>query len=85
MDASVVDANALLLEIGAHVRQRREQLGLSQMKLANRAHVHCNAVGRLERGIYNPAVIVLCAIAAALNTTASKLVAPAPIRPLKSK
>jgi hypothetical protein len=33
------------------------------------AGVHPNVIGRLERGIYNPTVLTLDAIAAALNTS----------------
>ncbi|HEX4243230.1 MAG TPA: helix-turn-helix transcriptional regulator [Steroidobacteraceae bacterium] len=36
-------------------------------RLARRARVHMNVVGRVERGIYNPTVIVLGAIADALG------------------
>jgi transcriptional regulator with XRE-family HTH domain len=37
--------------------------------LAHRAQVHTNVIGRIERGSYNPTVLTLGAIAAALNTS----------------
>jgi DNA-binding XRE family transcriptional regulator len=42
---------------------------LSQEALAHLAGVHPNVVGRLERGIYNPTVLILVAIATKLNAT----------------
>ncbi len=35
--------------------------------------MHSNVIGRLERGTYNPTVIILCGIAAALNTSLPEL------------
>jgi transcriptional regulator with XRE-family HTH domain len=42
---------------------------MSQDALATKAGVHCNVVGRTERGKYNPSVMTLNAIAAGLNTS----------------
>jgi transcriptional regulator with XRE-family HTH domain len=53
--------------LGGRVRTRRVRLSLSQTALARRAGVHPNVVGRLERGIYNPTVLKLLAIAGALR------------------
>jgi transcriptional regulator with XRE-family HTH domain len=46
---------------------------LSQEELALQAGVHPNVVGRLERGIYNPTVVILFAIALKLNTSLGEL------------
>jgi len=56
-----------LSSLGGRVRKRREQLSLTQITLALRAGVHPNLVGRLERGIYNPTVLKLQALAGALR------------------
>jgi transcriptional regulator with XRE-family HTH domain len=50
---------------------------LSQESLAGLAGVHTNVVGRLERGEYNPTVLVLQAIAQKLNVSMEKLFAGA--------
>lgn len=63
------ERNVLLGSIGAEVRRRREKLGLSQGALATKAGVHTNVIGRTERGIYNPTVMTLNAIAVALNVS----------------
>jgi transcriptional regulator with XRE-family HTH domain len=63
-----------LSTLGATVRTRRERLSLSQTSLARRAGVHPNVVGRLERGIYNPTVLKLLAIAGALRVPLRDLV-----------
>jgi transcriptional regulator with XRE-family HTH domain len=61
------DRNTTLIRIGAKIRHRRQKLGISQGELATNAGVHVNVVGRTERGKYNPTVITLNAIAAALK------------------
>jgi transcriptional regulator with XRE-family HTH domain len=60
--------------LGGRVRARRKRLSLSQTTLARRAGVHPNVVGRLERGIYNPTVLKLLAIAGALRVPLRELV-----------
>ena len=62
-------ANALLTGIGTEIRRRRQKMGISQAALATKAHVHHNVIGRTERGKYNPSLMTLDAIAAALNTS----------------
>jgi transcriptional regulator with XRE-family HTH domain len=69
------DPKTVLKALGAEVRRRRESLGLSQARLAEIAQVHANVVGRLERGAYNPTVLTLGAIAAALNTSLVEILA----------
>ncbi|MGC1523040.1 MAG: helix-turn-helix transcriptional regulator [Steroidobacteraceae bacterium] len=61
--------NLLLNGIALEVRRRRLALKFTQIKLADKAGVHTNVVGRLERGIYNPTVLALSSIAGALNTS----------------
>jgi transcriptional regulator with XRE-family HTH domain len=69
-----ISSKAFLAGIGGRVRQLREDLGLSQVKLAQKARVHVNVVGRVERGSYNPTALTLLGIAEALGTTVSDLV-----------
>jgi len=58
---SAVESKIILEWLAVHVRRRRKALGVSQVQLAQSAHVHANMIGRMERGVYNPTVSVLCA------------------------
>jgi transcriptional regulator with XRE-family HTH domain len=69
MPASRGNRNTFLIRLGSEIRRRRQKLGISQGVLATKAGVHVNVVGRTERGKYNPTVLTLDAIAAALNTS----------------
>jgi transcriptional regulator with XRE-family HTH domain len=73
MPSSQIDEDTVLPQIGAEIRRRREKLGISQGALATKAGVHLNVVGRIERGIYNPTIMVLVGISKALNTSVSEL------------
>jgi transcriptional regulator with XRE-family HTH domain len=72
-----VRTRSILRSLGEEVRERRKQRNLSQEALAHQAGVHPNVVGRLERGIYNPTVLILLAIAVKLNTSLLELFAGA--------
>jgi transcriptional regulator with XRE-family HTH domain len=72
-----VRTRSILRTLGEEVRERRKQRSLSQEALALQAGVHPNVVGRIERGIYNPSVLILDAIAAKLNTSVLELFAGA--------
>lgn len=67
----------ILRSLGDEVRERRKLCKLSQEALAHQAGIHPNVVGRLERGIYNPTVLILGAIAVKLNTSLAELFAGA--------
>ena len=57
----------LLVEVfAAHVRSRRQELGLSQEQLAEKAGVHRTYVGMLERGEKNVTIYNIERIANAL-------------------
>lgn len=73
----VARARTILRSLGEEIRERRKLRNLSQEALAHQAGVHPNVVGRLERGIYNPTVLILLAIAMKLNTTLVDLFAGA--------
>ena len=64
---------SILRGLGQEVRERRKQLNLSQEALALQAGIHPNVVGRLERGIYNPSVLTLLAIAVKLDSSLAEL------------
>ena len=73
----VARARYILRSLGEEIRERRKQRNMTQEGLAQQAGVHTNVVGRLERGIYNPTVLILLAIATKLNTTLLDLFAGA--------
>jgi transcriptional regulator with XRE-family HTH domain len=66
-------SRGILRLLGAKIRMRREASGMTQEALAEAANVHVNVVGRLERGVYNPSVLKLHAIIAALDVSLSTL------------
>lgn len=72
-----VRTRTILRSLGDEVRERRKLCKLSQEALAHQAGIHPNVVGRLERGIYNPTVLILGAIAVKLNTSLAELFAGA--------
>ena len=66
-------AKNVLRCLGEELRDRRKQMSLSQEALAHEAGVHVNVVGRLERGTYNPTVLVLYAITSKLGLSLAEL------------
>ena len=68
---------SVLRSLGEEIRERRKRRNLTQEALAFEAGIHPNVVGRLERGIYNPTVLILFAIALKLNTSLHDLFAGA--------
>ena len=64
-----------LLALGREIRRHRKALGLSQELLAERAGLHRNYVGFLERGERNPSVTTLFRVAQALQVRPADLVA----------
>ena len=65
---------ALELSIGARLRARRRQLGLSQTDLAERLGVSFQQIQKYERGANRIAASTLIAAAEALSTTVAWLV-----------
>ncbi len=59
--------------VGANLRQAREELGISQEDLADRAGLHRTYVSGVERGVRNPTVTVLEKLAKALKIKSSTL------------
>lgn len=59
--------------VGVAVRKRREQLGLSQEELAERASIHRTYVGSVERGERNITIVSLAKLAQALGMAPSDI------------
>jgi transcriptional regulator with XRE-family HTH domain len=60
-------------EIGAHLRERRQQFGLSLRELADRLGVSASLISQIERGLANPSVSTLYAIVAELDISLDDL------------
>jgi transcriptional regulator with XRE-family HTH domain len=59
--------------LGLAIRRRRQELGLSQEKLAETADLHRNFVGKAERGEQNLSIDSLVRFSVALKTKLSVL------------
>ena len=63
------------MAVGDRIKQRRQELGLSQEALADRLGIHQPALARLEKnGIRNPRMGTLVTLACALHMTVDELV-----------
>ena len=60
-------------QIGAHLRTRRQQLGLSLRELADRLGVSASLISQIERGLANPSVSTLYALVAELDVSLDDL------------
>lgn len=60
--------------VGAAIRKKRKRLGFTQEKLAERAELSPNYVGRVERGEEYVSLAALLKIAKALNVRVRNLV-----------
>ncbi len=65
--------NRPLAQFGAHIRELRQQRGLSQERLAELAGLHRTYLGGVERGERNVSLINLVAIADALDLSLSAM------------
>jgi transcriptional regulator with XRE-family HTH domain len=70
-----VDADADLEALGREIRRHRKARTLSQEQLAERADLHRNYIGYLERGERNPSAKTLFQISRALGIGLGELVA----------
>ncbi len=61
-------------ELGARVKKRRKKLGLSQMELADRIHLHFTFVSSVERGERNLSLRSLLRLAEGLEIDPGALV-----------
>ena len=60
--------------LGENIRTHRRNMGWSQEKLAEKANLHRNYIGDIERGEENVSVDTLMRIATVLKVTLSELV-----------
>ena len=61
--------------LGERVRARREELGLSQERLAENTQLHWSYIGRVERGQNNLTLQSIVRLAAVLKVDPGELVA----------
>ena len=59
----------LAVIIGGRIKKRREEVGLSQKALAEKATISPSAINKFEKGEKKPSTGVLVKIAEVLNTT----------------
>lgn len=57
--------------VGQRIRSRRQELGLTQEMLAERADLHPNYIGKIERGEINVTVVSLGKMLEGLQLTYS--------------
>jgi len=62
------------VQLGAQVRRRQLERGISQKRLALEAGVTLETIGRIERGKSNPRLETLWGTAAALDVSLAELV-----------
>lgn len=66
-------ATEILLRWGAATKARRDELGLTQVDLAERSGIDQRAISEIERGKYQPSLDRRLKIAKALDTTHDSL------------
>jgi len=64
-------------QLGLAIRRRRDEMGISQERLAEMVGCHRNYVGYLERGEQNVTIDMLSRVAKALKCTVMDLVGEA--------
>jgi transcriptional regulator with XRE-family HTH domain len=65
-----------LKELGRIIREKREEKGLTQIEVAEKAELDRNYIGMVERGERNPSYLSLIKIAKGLNITVDQLIKP---------
>lgn len=68
-----MDRNKLLVNLGKAIKVRRNELSLTQKKLAEMSDLHKNYIGMVERGERNITISNLVKLTIALNTTTDSL------------
>lgn len=58
---------SILKQIGSAIKSRREKLGMSQERLAERSGVDRSFICGVERGINNVSIVTLCEILHAMG------------------
>lgn len=70
-------SNPSLEALGAAIRKVRKAQGISQEGLAHQAGIDRSYMSSIERGMQNPGIVTVLAIARALDLTATELMAHA--------
>jgi transcriptional regulator with XRE-family HTH domain len=65
--------SGILTLLGKELRRRRRKNKITQVNLSVEAGLSPNVVGRIERGIYNPTIVVVYAIATRLGIRVTDL------------
>jgi transcriptional regulator with XRE-family HTH domain len=73
----VVQRDPLLVGLGQAIRERRDELGMSQERLGLESGVHRNYIGGVTRAERRPTVLTLARLAEALDARPSELLARA--------
>jgi transcriptional regulator with XRE-family HTH domain len=71
--SSKADKDKKLVRLGAAIRAKRKELGVSQEELAITAGVERSNMGKIERGENNLSVLNLIRIADALDSKAAEI------------
>ena len=70
-----MDTHQYQVAFGQHIRYLRSRLGLTQEEVAHRAAIHVTYLSGVERGVRNPSLKNIRAIANALGVRAGELFA----------
>jgi len=65
-----------LNNLGQIIREKREEKGLTQIEVAEKAQLDRNYIGMVERGERNPSYLSLIKIAKGLDMTVDQLIKP---------
>ena len=65
--------NPILIQFAKKVKMRRCELGLTQEELAERAHMHVNYIGAIERAVRNVSLKKIVDLARALELSPKEL------------
>jgi len=66
--------------VAERIRNRRKQLGMSQLDLAQKAQISITYIGNLERGESSVGIDMLARIASSMDSTVSELVSDSPVQ-----
>ena len=72
-----MSGKGLLKALASEVRRSRGDLGLSQEELADRANLHRNYIGMIERAERAPTLVAMEGVARGLKLRLSELIARA--------
>jgi transcriptional regulator with XRE-family HTH domain len=69
-----IDEDVIQQRLGANIKKRREEAGLTQAHLAKQADIHRTFLNQVENGHKGITTSVLVRLAVALDTSPSELV-----------